>query len=339
MFEQISKKFVNWLTHEKPAEEFPLCDFDKIRYELRPGDVLLIEGRSRVSEVIKQITLSPWSHASLYIGRLHDVEDPTLREKLQRLHPYDPNTQLVIESYIERGTVATPLEQYRKDHIRICRPRGLSRQDAAAVVNFAVNKLGTPYAVRQVLDLARFIFPWSILPRRWRSSLFEHHVGEPTRTICSVMIAEAFGSIDFPILPVVKSHSTTGIELYIRNPRLFTPRDFDYSPYFEILKYPFVSFVDSPYRHLPWNREGLMSPDGQEIYDPQQAKEKPKKKLRFRFKKRALTTQPVLETAIADASLPDALEPDIAVGEIPKKSIKKYRLFGRISIRFPTIHR
>lgn len=295
MLNIITKAFVKWLTHERPALEFPLCDFDKTRFELRPGDVLLIEGRSRVSEVIKQITLSPWSHASLYIGRIHDIEDADLRNKLHRLHPYEPNTQLVIESYIDKGTIATPLEAYRNDHIRVCRPRGLSRQDANAVIHYAVEKLGTPYAVRQVLDLARFILPWGFLPKRWRSSLFEHHVGESTRTICSVMIAEAFGAIDFPILPVVKSHDKTGIELFVRNPRLFTPRDFDYSPYFEIIKHPFVSFAESPYRHLPWNRSGLISPDGHSIYDPQNPPEKPKKESRFRLRKKQpkMPTKPV----------------------------------------------
>lgn len=328
MWQKISQYLVDWLTYERPANTFPLCDFDKICYELRPGDVLLIEGRSRISEVIKQITLSPWSHASLYIGRLHDIEDPALREKLQRLHPCDPNTQLVIESYIDKGTVATPLEAYRKDHIRICRPKGLSRQDAVSVISYAVHKLGTPYAVRQVVDLARFVFPWAILPRRWRSSLFEHHIGESTRTICSVMIAEAFGAIDFPILPVIKSHDKTGVELYIRNPRLFTPRDFDYSPYFEIIKFPFICFADSPYRHLPWNRTGMMSPDGIAIYDPQNPPVKTKKKNRFRLKKQNESINSVTQMQTVDDNEAVA----------PQQPEKKYSLFGRISIKFPSVN-
>lgn len=337
--------FVKWLTYEKPADEFPLCDFDKIRYELRPGDVLLIEGRSRVSEVIKQITLSPWSHASIYIGRLHDIEDPVLRDKLLAFHPFPPNTQLVIESYIGRGTIATALEDYRKDHIRLCRPKGLSRQDASAVVAYAIQKLGTPYAVRQVFDLARFLIPWSFLPRRWRSSLFEQHVGEPTRTICSVMIAEAFGAIDFPILPVIKSHDTTGVELFMRNPRIFTPRDFDYSPYFEIIKFPFISYTESPYRQLPWNRTGMMSYDGLEVVDPLNPPVKAKKKYRFRLKKKLINpaetygdTTPTLQDDQHPIESAMDISPIVADLEVPRKEGKKYRLFGKISIRFPSIH-
>ena len=74
---------VKWLNREKPHREFPLSDFERIRYELKPCDVLLIEGRSRVSDVIRLITQSPWSHAALYIGRLHDIEDPEIRAAIQ----------------------------------------------------------------------------------------------------------------------------------------------------------------------------------------------------------------------------------------------------------------
>lgn len=39
-----------------------------LRACLRPGDVLLIEGHSRVSTAIKYLTQSTWSHAALYVG-------------------------------------------------------------------------------------------------------------------------------------------------------------------------------------------------------------------------------------------------------------------------------
>lgn len=267
MFRKLTQRVIKWLTDEKRSHEVPLCDFERIRYDLRPCDVLLIEGRSRISDVIKQITQSSWSHSCLYIGRLHDIDNTALRQKLERHFNGDPNVQLVIEGYLGKGTIVSALENYKSDHIRICRPRGLTRQDAQQVSAFAIHKLGTDYDVRQIIDLARFLVPWSILPRRWRSSLFVHHAGTSTKTVCSTMIAEAFASIDFPILPVVKQHEESGVALYARNPRLFTPRDFDYSPYFEIIKYPFISFLENSYRNLPWNREGLMSHDGVNIID------------------------------------------------------------------------
>lgn len=284
MYQKALNKFIDWMTVERPNPDFPMCDFERIRYELRPSDVVLVEGRSRISEVIKQITQSTWSHACLYIGRLHDVDDPVLQQKLAEHFNGNMNTQLVIEGYLGKGTIVSPLENYRGDHLRICRPRGLSRQDAQHVIAFGINKLGTDYDIRQLFDMARFLVPWSILPRRWRSTLFEYHVGQATKTVCSSMIAEAYASIDFPILPVVKQHEESGIELFIRNPKLFTPSDFDYSPYFDIIKYPFIAFADSPYRHLPWNRQGLISHDGESIFDPSKVEAKPKEKRLFGLK-------------------------------------------------------
>jgi hypothetical protein len=75
------------------------------------------------------------------------------------------------------------------------------------------------------------------------------------------MIAAAFKSVNFPILPLVRDDSGHTFELVHRNPKLFTPSDFDYSPYFEIIKYPpFTTSGHSGYRNLPWNEE-LVSSD------------------------------------------------------------------------------
>jgi hypothetical protein len=255
----IKDKVVNWLIEDREITEFPMCDFERIRYELRPCDVLLTEGRNEVSDVIKYATQSAWSHSALYIGRLHDIEDPETRNKAMEHFDGPADTQLLIEGVLDKGTVITPLSFYRQDNIRICRPRGLSPTDAQHVINFAVNKLGNDYDVRQILDLARFMLPWSFLPKRWRSSLFNSNPNQATRTVCSTMIAEAFSSVHFPILPHIKKNQETGIELFQRNPRLYTPRDFDHSPYFEIIKYPFVGIDDQPaYRKLPWNKEGVV---------------------------------------------------------------------------------
>lgn len=44
---------INWLAKEGDPHEVPLCDFQRLSKELRLGDVVLVEGRSRVGEVIK----------------------------------------------------------------------------------------------------------------------------------------------------------------------------------------------------------------------------------------------------------------------------------------------
>lgn len=267
MINWIRNAIVNWLSHKKPLPQTPLSDFERIRHEVKSCDVLLVEGRSRVSEVIKLITQSSWSHAVIYIGRLHDIEDPVLKESLEYFYRGPVDKQLIIESELGLGTVVRPLDAYECEHIRLCRPRGLRYSDAQKVIAYVIGRIGTAYDVRQIFDLARFLFPWFILPRRWRSTLFSTHPGKSTHTVCSTMIAEAFGHIQFPILPLVKRVEGERVQLFMRNPKLCTPRDFDYSPYFDIIKYPFLDLHNyAEQRLLPWEGAAVMDERDRELY-------------------------------------------------------------------------
>lgn len=267
MINWIQNAVVNWLKHKKPLPHAPLSDFERIRHEIKPCDILLVEGRSRVSEVVKLITQSNWSHAFLYIGRLHDIEDPQLRERLGSYYHGNADKQLIIESELGMGTVVRVLTAYEREHLRICRPRGLGYNDSQKVIAYAIGRLGTTYDVRQIFDLARFLFPWTIMPRRWRSTLFSARPGKSTQTVCSTMIAEAFGQIQFPILPLVKREEGGKVQLFMRNPKLCTPSDFDYSPYFDIIKYPFLDFQHhSDQRLLPWQGAARLSAEEKRMY-------------------------------------------------------------------------
>ncbi|GMQ84088.1 MAG: hypothetical protein BMS9Abin06_0843 [Gammaproteobacteria bacterium] len=265
----LGKKIIDWLTADHRPANPPLCDFDRIRYEIRPCDVVLVEGRSRISEIIRTITQSPWSHSALYIGRVHDIDDEELREKVLSFYDGDPNEQLIIEAWLGEGAVVNPLSKYRDDSLRVCRPTGLARQDAQHILKFTLQHLGFEYDLRQLLDLARFLFPYSIIPRRWRSSLFERNAGSPTRSVCSSMIAAAFAAVKFPVLPVLEEKRDGSLRMVPRNSRLFTPRDFDYSPYFDIIKCPHLDFGKQPtYRELPWDRKGRICDAHGECYVP-----------------------------------------------------------------------
>ena len=267
LVKSLASLLTNWLMQESQENNSPLCDFERIRHELKPCDVILVEGRSRVSNVIKQITQSPWSHAMIYIGRLHDIEDNRIRQTVQQAYDGSPDEQLIIESELGFGTVVHPLSRYEGNHLRLCRPNGLSYGDSQQVIHYAVSRLGMDYDVRHVFDLARFFFPYSIMPRRWRSSLFQHSPGQETRTVCSSMLAEAFSFIHFPILPLVKLNNENGVQLFQRNPRLCTPKDFDYSPYFRIIKYPFLDYTHhSDYKLLPWHGHGSLEGKEGELY-------------------------------------------------------------------------
>jgi hypothetical protein len=259
----VHSKITNWFIHllqkEQPIKEtYPLSDFDRIRYEVRSGDVLLVEGTSRVGNVVRTITQSTWSHAAMYIGRIHDIEDPEFRKKIMQFSDFSPETQLLVESLLGHGTVVTPLDYYQKQHIRICRPRGISRIDAQKVLNFSISQLGKPYNVRQIFDLMRLLLPWRLLPRRWHSSLFiSKDASDVAKNVCSTMLVEAFQSVNFPVLPVIEEKDNR-FTLKKSNPFLAIPKDFDTSPYFEIIKYPFISFErQGRYHYLPWSEETL----------------------------------------------------------------------------------
>ncbi|MBE9568555.1 MAG: hypothetical protein IMF14_07645 [Proteobacteria bacterium] len=252
------EKFVSWLTYESPNFKTPLTSFERLRYELRPGDVLLVEGRSNVAEIIKSITQSIWTHSFIYIGRLHDIDDPMLRDHLQKYRHCNPDEQLIIEAMLGKGIIVSSLDIYEGEHLRICRPRGITRIDSQAAIRYAIHQLGANYNVRQLMDLARFMFPYWFLPKRWRSSLFEHNAGRPTKTVCSTMIAEAFAKVHFPIIPVIHQNEQGKLTLIRSNSKLMTPRDFDHSPYFDVIKYPILDFDElGIYRKLPWDQTGV----------------------------------------------------------------------------------
>ena len=199
---------------------------------------------------------------------MHDISDPVMRVHVKKFFKGPSDTQLLIESILGKGTIISPLYKYRREHVRICRPAGLTHEDAQRVINFGINRLGVKYSVRHIFDLFRFLVPYSFLPRRWRSTLFTQNATKPTEDICSTMIAEAFASVRFPIIPQVKYSKEHGMELIRRNPKLLTPSDFDYSPFFLIVKYPIFSIAShTPYRTLPWDQKHLS--DGETTYVPE----------------------------------------------------------------------
>ncbi|MBC8412422.1 MAG: hypothetical protein ISR96_06545 [Nitrospira sp.] len=287
----IIQKIINWLTAkvttlltwDRDVLDVPPCDFARFRFELRLCDVILVEGRTRISDVIKTITLSCWTHAAIYIGRLDDIEDADVRNLVKSYHPGPKDEHLIIESLLGGGTIISPLSKYQYDNIRICRPKDLSPHDAQTVMKTAAGFLGCKYNTRQLLDLARFMFPYGILPRRWRSSLFNHMPGQSTRTICSTMLVEAFSSAKYPVLPVRRRASDDSLTWFHRNTNLFTPRDFDYSPFFEIIKFPFVGHDMAFYRNLPWDKKGVIYNDEAECAPDDPHCSSKKENLRRRF--------------------------------------------------------
>ncbi|MGH1366465.1 MAG: YiiX/YebB-like N1pC/P60 family cysteine hydrolase [Calditrichia bacterium] len=199
---------------------------------LQPGDVLLVEGSSRFSAAIKYLTQSTWSHAAIYISA---------ETNLDGLH--FEGGQL-LEADVVEGVHIVPLSTYWTMHTRICRPVGLSPNEIEAVLLHAKSQIGHQYDLKNIVDLARYFFPTPPVPARWRRRLLSIGSGDPTKAICSSVIAQAFQSVRYPILPeavVAKSTDSASADsyremLHIRHHSLFAPRDFDISPYFRIVK-------------------------------------------------------------------------------------------------------
>lgn len=250
------RRLARRLGREVQGEEpFMPSDPAALRGTLRPADVLLIAGSSRLSTAIKYLTQSTWSHAALYVGDV--LERPTGGE---------PDT--LIEVTPVDGCVSVPLSKYERFHTRICRPIGLTDADRDEVISFMVSRLGTQYDMRNIIDLARYLLSTPPVPTRWRRRMIALGSGEPTRTICSTLIAEAFGRVQYPILPRVErvTAEKRGISrfrrqeiLHIRHYSLYAPADFDLSPYFAIVK-PTLE-VGFNYKGLTWARESSPQAD------------------------------------------------------------------------------
>ena len=209
---------------------------------LRPGDVLLVGGNSRISVAIKYLTQSTWSHAALYIG-------DALGAPQQAEEP-----KVLIEADMREGVRAVPLSAYADMHTRICRPVGLSPDEVKRLVSYAVARIGHRYDIKNVFDLARYLIPTPPVPARWRRRLLALGSGDPSRAICSTLIAQAFESVGYPILPEVRrvdDQSKREI-LHIRHHSLYAPRDFDISPFFAVVKPTIETGFD--YKQMMWDK-------------------------------------------------------------------------------------
>ena len=69
LHDALTRGLVGYLTAELPTYQRRVPnDLDRMKRDLRPGDVVLVEGKSRISRVIMTLTQSSWSHAGMYIG-------------------------------------------------------------------------------------------------------------------------------------------------------------------------------------------------------------------------------------------------------------------------------
>jgi hypothetical protein len=241
MLDRVGRAIARYL--QKPArgyEPFTPSNPAALQASLQPGDVLLIEGNNHISGVIKYLTHSTWSHAALYVGPIGSKTTA------------DGEPHSLVEANVDEGVVSVPLSKYLQFHTRVCRPVGLSEEDRGKVCAYAIERVGFNYDLKNIVDLIRYLVPLPV-PQRWRRRMIALGSGDPTRLICSTLIAQAFQAIQYPILPKITLAECNAARreiLEIRHNSLYAPRDFDISPYFLVVKPTLEQGFD--YKKLSW---------------------------------------------------------------------------------------
>ncbi|WP_020180770.1 hypothetical protein [Methylopila sp. M107] len=237
----IGRRVVGYLTQDVRSEPLVPGDPEALRATLKIGDVLLVAGRSRVAAVIRRMTSSIWSHSVLYVGDMLDVFEP------------DGERHTLVEMEIGVGCASAPLSKYAGEQTRICRPFDLDVKEREQVARYLILRLGYEYDVKNIFDLMRYLTPLPLISHSMGRRVLMLGSGLPTRAICSSLIARAFDQVRYPILPRIETVSDEGARreiLHIRHHSLYMPRDFDISPYFEVVKPTLCQGFD--YRKVEW---------------------------------------------------------------------------------------
>ena len=243
----------------RPYEKRIVNNMKNLKKVIQKGDVLLVEGRSEISRIIQVLTQSFWSHIAMYVGdRLKDVGSTIPADPKLGIHDTDRN-HLLIEADAGTGVIAVPLRKYRNYNIRICRPYGISDPDIDGVVGEVIGNLGKHYDHENILDLALLLLPSVINPFKKRTIQACLGGCSEYKVICSGMIAKAFQSVGYPIVPALlpasdidnpQMNNPYGSKLIMRHASQIVPRDFDLSPNFEIVKYNIIGLGQFDYRSI-----------------------------------------------------------------------------------------
>jgi len=233
----IGRFLAAYLSKSLPGyRRFDTVSIEGVAAVIEPGDILLVEGNTRISVAIKYLTQSSWSHACLCVEPVAtNIDAPIL-----------------LEADLQNGVHLVPLTKYANFNLRICRPVGLTSSDSQALIDFSRSKIGFQYDLKNIFDLIRFLIQKPAVPNRYRRSMIGLGSGEPTKAICSTLIAQSFQHIDYPILPRRGEEGDEGEvpTYYKRHFTHYTPRDFDVSPYFRIIKPTVEQGFD--FRKLVW---------------------------------------------------------------------------------------
>ena len=215
---------------------------------------MLIEGRTHIAGVIKYLTQSTWSHAALYVG------------------PIDGQTSTSGELCESGGIQSGGGHHFRPAFNLFCVPhahlpagRPVSGRPQRRSATTPSSEFGLQYDLKNIIDLGRYLVPLPV-PQRWRRRMIALGSGDPTKLICSALIAQAYGAVGYPILPAIERVESAQArqEIYhIRDSSLYCPRDFDISPYFAVIKPTIEMGFD--YKTIKWSRPPQKQPSAPDL--------------------------------------------------------------------------
>ncbi len=246
---------------EKPRryyEQRVYNNVGKLYNVIRPGDVVLVEGRSEMSRLIKLFTSSHWSHAAIYVGNALIASGSKDREIYLKRYREDSN-HMLIEAFSGDGVIATPLIKYKEHNIRVCRPYGILESDLYHVIEQVISKLGMHSDDQNITAIALIILQTILRPKSRHTIQACLGNCNDYQVICSGMIAQAFQSVGYPIVPrllpqnqkdVFSENSPYGSGLLMRHYSQISPKDFDLSPNFEVFKFNIIGTTPFNYKSL-----------------------------------------------------------------------------------------
>jgi hypothetical protein len=259
--EWLGTRLVRFLTREVGNYQRRIPNnLENLKKHIRPGDVVLVEGKSRISQIIKYLTQSSWSHSCIYIGNRLEERGHELARRYRERYGEEA-AHLLVEADLQAGVHAVPLGKYAEFNIRVCRPYAITPEDMEQVLREVVSHLGDGYDRQHIVDLGRYLTPFHLVPARWRRNAFFFGRSDSRSVICSTLIARAFLNVRYPILPLLPSSEREereaglfphGRRMRSVHPLLALPRDFDLSPYFRIIKFNSVEEGPIEYKLLEW---------------------------------------------------------------------------------------
>ena len=149
LLQSIGTQLAKFLTREHIHDDaYYRPSFNDLKSVLEPGDVVLVEGKSRVSNAIQFITSSDWSHAAIFIGKT------------------DYFKHSLIEVKAVEGCKYTDINTYKQHTLRICRPMFLNKRKRRILLSHLVTKIGSKYDLKNIIDLIRYVYPNPPVPKK-----------------------------------------------------------------------------------------------------------------------------------------------------------------------------